>query len=42
MQKEEQDLTPRTKFFAREVIRLEADELVAILVSIAKRARGDG
>ena len=43
MQNAERDLAPRTREFARRVIRLlnEACELVAIFVTISKRAKGE-
>jgi hypothetical protein len=48
MKKEEKDLAPRTKRFARRIIRLhvawpirEPDQLVTIFTTISNRARGD-
>ena len=42
MQKAENDLAARTKKFARRITLLkETNELISILVTISKRARGD-
>ena len=41
MKNEEKDLLPRTKMFAAKLpLTSEANELVAILITIVKKARG--